>query len=412
MQRNKWYFIGSLLLLFNPIFSQNVGNFVKYEKQNSDLLIQGTSGSLLIQAFSSDIFKVQVLKPNQARFDSSTCVSMKPVGTIGEVTENSQKLIIPFEKCYLEVNKIPLRVSLKVENQTKIEEFKGFSQTKDSVYFSFNINYKDVMHGSGSRPYDIDLNGKVFDFYNKWRFGYYDDIYGQTYGLNQSLNVPFIVSSHKYGIFFDSDMPGEMRMFLGGLDSTKMQVEIFSKGRWAYYLINGESNDEILKNYTLLTGRQPLPPRWALGYIQSKFGYRNEKETIGVVNELRKNGFPIDAIVLDLLWYGDFSTMGNLDWDATNWQNPTKMMDDFNKKGVKTVLITDPYITTKSNNFRLADTEWLIFAKKPNNQSYIYNHFGNNVGLIDIFNPRAQSFCGIITKDLLIKALAVGGRIK
>ncbi|MEY4540432.1 MAG: hypothetical protein RLZZ306_2189, partial [Bacteroidota bacterium] len=136
-----------------------------------------------------------------------------------------------------------------------------------------------------------------------------------------------------------------------------------------------------------------MPPRWALGYIQSKFGYRNEKETIGVVNELREKGFPIDAIVLDLFWYGDFSTMGNLDWDATNWQNPTKMMDDFNKKGVKTVLITEPYIARNSNNFRLADTDWRIFATRPdNNQSYIYNHFGNNVGLIDIFNPRAQSF--------------------
>ena len=97
MQRNKWYFFGSLLLLFNPSFSQNVGNFVKYEKQNADLLIQGTAGTLLIQAFTSDIFKVQVLKPNQARFDSSTCVSLKPIGAIGEVTENAQNWIFLHE---------------------------------------------------------------------------------------------------------------------------------------------------------------------------------------------------------------------------------------------------------------------------------------------------------------------------
>ena len=82
MKIRNWYIINSLLLLFNSIFSQNVGNFVKYEKQNADLLIQGTAGTLLIQAFSSDIFKVQVLKPNQSRFDSSICVSMKPVKMI------------------------------------------------------------------------------------------------------------------------------------------------------------------------------------------------------------------------------------------------------------------------------------------------------------------------------------------
>jgi oligosaccharide 4-alpha-D-glucosyltransferase len=392
--RLKYLFLTFIFpFLSNKISAQTVGNFVKYEKNNADLLVQGTSGSLLIQAFSSDIFKVQTLSPNQARFDSSTCVSMKPAGRIGQITENTQKLIIPFEKCTLEVNKNPLRVSLKVGNQTKIEEFEGFSQTKDYANYSFTINYKDVMHGAGSRPYDIDLNGKVFDFYNKWRFGYYDDIYGQTFGLNQSLNVPFIISSHKYGIFFDSDMPGQMRMSLGGFDSTKLNVETLSQGRWAYYLINGESNDEILSNYTLLTGRQPLPPRWALGYIQSKFGYEKENDAKTVVDELRKGGFPIDAIVLDLFWYGGFSRMGDFDWYKPNWQNPTQMVDDFNKKGVKTILITDPYITTKSFNFKLADSVERFLATRPNStQSYIYNHFGNLSGLIDIFHPKAQSF--------------------
>jgi oligosaccharide 4-alpha-D-glucosyltransferase len=389
----RYLFIFVLTFLSNITSAQIVGNFVKYEKNNADLLIQGTSGSVLIQAFSSDIFKVQTLLPNQARFDSSVCVNMKPAGKIGQITETAQKLIIPFEKCVLEVNKNPLRVSLKVGNQVKIEEFEGFSRTGDYINYSFNINYKDVMHGAGSRPYDIDLNGKAFDFYNKWRFGYYDDLYGLSYGLNQSINVPFIVSSQKYGIFFDSDMPGQMRMFLGGLDSSKINIETFSKGRWAYYLINGESNDEILNNYTLLTGRQPLPPRWALGYIQSKLGYRNENETKSVVDELRKGGFPLDAIVLDWYWYGGDTKMGNLDWDAPNWQNPTKMMDDFNKKGVKTILITDPYITSRSINFKLADSVERFFATRPNSsESYVYNNFGSNVGLIDIFNPKAQNF--------------------
>ena len=382
-----------LLFVSNAVFSQTVGNFVKYEKKGADLLIQGTAGSLLVQAFSPDIFKVQVLKPNQARFDSSYCVSLKPTGTIGQISETAQTLVIPFEKCTIEINKNPLRLSLKVGNQTKIGEFKGFRQTNDSAFYSFEISPKDVFHGAGSRPYDLDLNRKAFDFYNVARFGYNDDIYALSYGLSQSINVPFIVSSQKYGLFLDSDLPGKMRMYLGALDSTKIDVEVLSKGRWAYYLINGDSNDEILKNYTLLTGRQPLPPRWALGYIQSKLGYTSENETKAVVDKLRSSGFPIDAIVLDWNWYGEATKMGNLDWDATYWQNPALMMKDFTTKGVKTILITDPYITKKSFNFKIADSVSHFLATKGNtNQSYVYDNIGNAGGLIDIFNPKAQNF--------------------
>lgn len=377
-----------LLLVSHVAFSQGAGDFVKYEKKGTDLIIYGTKANLLLQSFSPNIFKVQWLKPAQTPFDSSYCVVLKPQNLINQVSESTKTIELTFEKCVLEITKFPIQIALKSGNQIKIKEADGFRQTADSVFLSFALNPNDVFHGAGARPFGLDLKRKVFDFYNTYEPKYFDE----STGLAQSLNIPFVVSSHKYGLFLDSDLPGSMRMSLGGFDSTKIEIQAVSSGKWAYYLINGDSNDEILQNYTLLTGRQPLPPRWAFGYIQSRFGYKTESEARGVVDKLRTQGFPLDALVLDLYWYGDEKKMGNLDWDTSSWPTSTQMMKDFASKGVKTILITDPYVTKNSFNFRLADSLGYFALNSRTNQSATIEMWNGTVGLLDIFKPKTQNW--------------------
>lgn len=381
-----------LFLLNNQVFSQSAGSYVSVSETTKGLRIKGTTGDLFIQQFSPSIFKVQLLKSGQASFDSSACVVLKPQEFTQKINENLSKIEIFTNKSTLEINKNPLRVSLKSGNETKISEEKGIKFGKDSVYFSFKINPEDVFHGTGGRFSEINLNRKVLDFTNTYRGGYYDDGFGISTGLSQSINIPFIVSSHKYGLLLDGSLPGDMRMYIGAQDSTQLSVEVGSTGNWAYYFIDGESNDEILQNYTLLTGRQPLPPRWALGYIQSKFGYKSETETKDVLKRLQNEGFPVDAMVLDLYWYGDETKMGNFDWDKTKWPNSTQMIKDFAATGVQTILINDPYITTKSFNYKLADSLNYFAKNTSTNRTGQITMWNGTVGLLDIFNPNTQKW--------------------
>ena len=46
--------------------------------------------------------------------------------------------------------------------------------------------------------------------------------------------------------------------------------------------------------------------------------------------------------------------MGNLEWDKDNFPNPDKMIADLNAKGIKTVLITEPFILTTSSKWQEA----------------------------------------------------------
>ncbi|MEO6686133.1 MAG: TIM-barrel domain-containing protein [Dyadobacter sp.] len=398
-------FLLFLFLVFHiSSYGQSAGDFVSYEKSGESLIIHGTKGVLKIQAITPEIFKVQFLNSKTSvAYDSSYTVNLKSIAPINQIVESSTSIQLLFEKCALVINKKPLSVALKSGDEIKIKEDQGIKYLKDSVFLSFVINPSDVFHGAGARPFGPDLNKKAFEFYNTWEFAYYD----QATGLSQSFNVPFIISSHKYGLLLDSDQPGLIRMYIGALDSTKINIEILSSGKWAYYLINGDSNDEILENYTTLTGKQPLPPRWALGYIQSKFGYKNQSEATNVVTKLQNQGFPIDAIALDLYWYGDETKMGNLDWYKPNWPNPEDMMKKWSTKGVKTILISDPYITTKSENYNVAESLSLFAKRYDSGQTYTQDIWNGTVGLLDIFNPATQNWLWGKYKNLTLQG--VGG---
>lgn len=75
-------------------------------------------------------------------------------------------------------------------------------------------------------------------------------------------------------------------------------------GRKTYQVIAGGGWEELLSNYTSLTGRQPLPPRWAFGNFASRFGYHSEAETRNTIVKFREDKIPVDAVILDLFWFG------------------------------------------------------------------------------------------------------------
>ena len=70
-----------------------------------------------------------------------------------------------------------------------------------------------------------------------------------------------------------------------------------------YTIVAGSDFKSISRNYAKLTGSQPLPPRWALGNLQSRMAYRTQYETDSIVSLMQEEDFPIDAIILDFYWF-------------------------------------------------------------------------------------------------------------
>src|SRR5690606_38698513 len=178
-------------------------------------------------------------------------------------------------------------------------------------------------------------------------------------------------------------------------------------GRKTYQVIVGNTWDNLIENYTLLTGRQPLPPRWAFGNFASRFGYHSEREARETVAKFKVDKIPLDAIILDLYWFGKEvkGTMGNLAFDRDSFPNPEAMMADFNKQGIKTVLVTEPFILTTSNRWNEAVSK-NILATDSIGQPFTYDFYFGNTGLIDIFKPEGHDWFWDIYKNLAKKGVS------
>lgn len=382
----------ALLVCFSwPAFTQNAGNLLRFTAQNTELRLVGSLAEVRIQAVSNNIFKITQFPANTLLQDTSYTVIGKPLPLRQfQIVESLSAITVITPTCQLEITKSPITIALKTNGRTKIKQ-DVFGYQNREVSLSFVINTNEIFHGTGGRVSKVNMTGRVMEFTNTFRQGYFDDIYGRTYGLAQNITVPFFVASGQYGLLLDSPLPGDMRAYLGALDSTRIDLQINSTGLWSYYFINGTNNDEILDEYTYLTGRQPLVPRWALGYLQSKNSYSTETELNDVVNSLQKQGFPLDAVIINTPWQGNTNTLGNFSWGRTGFPSPSNMMKNWLNKGVKTVVMNSAYVNKASANYRTLDSLQLLTKTLSGTTGSIVQN-GDTTGLIDIFQANTQKW--------------------
>ncbi len=131
--------------------------------------------------------------------------------------------------------------------------------------FRFSLKPDEKIYGAGFRTTPLNRRGHRYELYNQAVYGY------NLNSPNLNFSVPFIISSEGYGLLFDNASKGWL-----DLDVHQNNVMEFSSigGEMSYYVIADNDFDSILKEYGRLTGYQPMPPRWALGNLQSKFGYK------------------------------------------------------------------------------------------------------------------------------------------
>ena len=296
------------------------------------------------------------------------------------------------------VEKSPLRLRYYRGDEPLLAEEGGYFAEPTLRGFRFALDAEEKLLGGGQRVLGMDRRGHRLPLYNKADYGY------STESEQMYFSIPGLLSSRNYMLIFDNSARGVAD--LGASEPDVLQFEAVA-GRTAYLVAAGDSYQDTLRAYLNASGMPPLPPRWALGSYASRFGYRNEAEAREVVQKYIDGGFPLDAIVIDLFWFGPDikGHMGNLAWDYEAWPDPQQMIADFRQLGVKTILVTEPFILTTSNRWDEAVEEQVLalnMAGKPKTFDF---YFGNT-GLIDVFKPEAADWFWNIYRGLMDQGVA------
>jgi oligosaccharide 4-alpha-D-glucosyltransferase len=379
-------FFALVFLSAQLLFAQSKSGFsgyINHTFDGRDLKINTRSGQILITPYNHNIIRVTYLDSSNKFSDSSYVLVSGPEPVKAKVQETSDIILLKTDSIQLTVDKKNLLIDFSAGRQKALAHSSGyFCTSNDTQGLSFQLNDTEALYGTGSRAIPLNRRGYLLENYHQPHYGY---SYGEQ---NLNISVPLIISSAGYALYFEN--AGSGNLDLGKTNKDQLQYTTQS-GHVSYFLIAG-NNDEILNSYTQLTGKQPLPPRWALGFIQSRFGYKSAKETLETVKKTIAAGYPLDATVLDLFWYGDVKTMGNHDWRLDSFPQPEKMLAELKSMGVKTIPITQTFVTTLSDNFNKAKQADLFAKDVKGNDFIIADFWAGPTGLIDIFKPGAQRY--------------------
>ncbi|MBC7887654.1 MAG: DUF5110 domain-containing protein [Ferruginibacter sp.] len=263
--------------------------------------------------------------------------------------------------------------------------------------FRFSLQPGEKIFGGGERAIPLNRRGYKFPLYNNPWYGYSEG----ADALN--FSVPFFTSSNGYGLFFDNASKGYADI---GKTSDDIFEAGFMSGELNVYIITGKDYKEILSSYHGLTGTQPIPPKWAMGNFMSRFGYSSEVQVKDILNKMKEERIPVDAVIFDLFWFGDSikGTLGNLDWvNKTKWPDPKKMITGFTQKNINTILIAEPFILKGTRTYPTARE---FFATDSVGRPYELTDFYFGVGgLLDIYRKDVGQW---IWKDHYKRQIANG----
>ena len=248
----------------------------------------------------------------------------------------------------------------------------------------FHLAPGERLYGTGSRALPLDRRGYRLELYNQAHYG------SQNNEPNLGITLPTVLSSRGYMLFFDHHAAGYLD--LGKTDKNVLEYGGENLTSLSYFVITGRNQAEILDRYTALTGRQPLPPRWALGLIQSRFGYKTDVEMQQVASRMGRENFPLDALVLDLYWFGGTKRQGDFTWDASHFPDPAAMISRLRQQGVKTILISEPYVMRTSRNDSLVRTQGLIGTTTTGKPFTVASFWAGPASILDVFKPSARAW--------------------
>ena len=366
--------------------------FVSYKESVNVHAIQVSDGIYYIRLVSDEIIGTTFIPKGQKITSPSHAVILKDIRKIKSVSETGTSIDLVSDGIAVHIQKSPFQISYSYKGKPIISEKNGYQKVEGGEAIQFNLTQDEILYGGGARALGMNRRGNRLKLYNRAHYGY------ETRSELMNFTLPIVLSSNMYMVHFDNAPIGYL-----DLDSKKDNTLTYEtiSGRKTYQVIAGDSWKDVIDNYTNLTGKQPLPPRWAFGNFSSRFGYHSQAETEATIKAFKDEKIPVDAVILDLYWFGKEikGTMGNLQVHKDSFPDVKQMIKDFNEQGVKTIFITEPFVLTTSKRWYEA-ANLGILAKDSVGNPYKFDFYFGNTGLIDIYNPKGEKWFWSIYKEL------------
>ncbi|KAG6844292.1 hypothetical protein H0H87_008073 [Tephrocybe sp. NHM501043] len=241
----------------------------------------------------------------------------------------------------------------------------------------FQLSVGEKIYGLGERFGPFVKNGQAVDMWN-------ED--GGTSSEKTYKNVPFFMSSRGYGVFIPYS--GFVTFEVQSERTTRVNIAVPSESLSAY-IIHGPSPADIIKRYTLLTGRPALPPPWSFGlWLSTSFTTSYDENTVTKFLEgMDKREIPVGVFHFDCFWQKGFQWC-DYEFDEVNFPDPKGQLARLKEKGYNISVWLNPYIAQESKIFDEGAKNG-YFIQKSDGSVWQHDFWQAGMAIIDFTNPAA-----------------------
>ncbi len=364
----------------------SLGRLQQVKQKGTDLVFSFDSSDLVLNAVLPNVIRHTWVPTHWRLYAEPVRAShvaarrFWPAGPPPLVRESTDEVEVQMGDCKILATREPFHLRYSLANgDVVLEEVKqgGLSWS----YWDYSLRYvlspEDQFYGMGQVDQlsaEVDLNHR----------GHLREVWNQHSPPAVTI-FPSVLSLRGYALLVDN--PCRATWDLGYTDPRSFSYRARGGGL-QYYVILGPELPRILHSLLELTGYPPLPPRWTLGLLQSRYGYGSRQELEEIASQFRSRQLPCDALILDVFW---FREMGDLAFDPQRWPQAGEMIKGLKRQGFRTVVIEEPYLTRQSQNYPEAQRRGYL-ARHYDGSTYTFDFWPGECALLDFSNPAAREW--------------------
>ena len=258
--------------------------------------------------------------------------------------------------------------------------------TPDSSGWRFPLSEQAAVYGLGEMPRGINKRGWHYITNNTDESRHSEDKLS-FYGAHNFLLVRD--GSTCFGLFVD--FPGKVYYDIG---YTRHDLFSFHTETPDYdlYLLSGGNENAICKEFRTLIGRSYIPPKWAFGLAQSRWGYKTEEDVREVARQYKEHDLPLDMICMDIDYmqdYADFTV------NKERFPDLAKLSADLKAQGIRLVPIIDAGVRIDPNDPTCTEgLEKGYFCKKADGTPFVAAVWPGKAYFADFLRPEVREWFG------------------
>lgn len=261
----------------------------------------------------------------------------------------------------------------------------GTISTGNGFAFTYEMSEDDIVYGLGEA--NRGLNKRGYCYISNCS----DDPHHteEKRSLYAAHNFLVVSGKENFGLFFD--YPTVITFDIGYTRSDALKVSC-DAADLNLYVIEGENAYDIVKQFRSIIGRSYIPPKFAFGFGQSRWGYKTKEDFWKVTEGYRSNQIPIDMIYMDIDYmegYKDFTL------NEENFQDFPEFVSEMKEQGIRLVPIIDAGVKVEEgysvyeegvrNNY---------FCKREDGSDFVAAVWPGDTHFPDVLNADARKWFG------------------